>query len=716
MTKTRLLRAVVSGAVLLLIGAPATCHAEQFVLFDVTFNFTKEDADNSKPSKSHYYVKDKLINADRPKDWTNPVDYRNGTVHIRTEVLEKPAGSEPTTWSLCYIPNKGQKNGYGCTGTVIYRDKGVYEQDVSMTSFWQNDSIVWSEGIKQMDLVMKDNSGGNGHAHKRTDFEKFFPTKMRFTMIQVSAGATYDPNLVLGLPASKKDAANDKPKEGEKADHKAAGTDSNATTPGPAFADVTASSGVDAILDADYLVSPKLWLSGIDLVDLDGDGKLDLFLSAHSQKGAAAGLGDGKGRFTYVDPAKATLPPSEIHMAYDINEDGLLDFQMTYNDGGGKWWLNHSMVGQANFLATRLDLGGGQARQNAMIDIDRDGKIDWLHEMGRGLTTWDKGDGKGDLVQTKKPLLSTGWKDGPSMLPADLNGDGQVDMIMSMRGYEEEHTGRTRVFLNDGQMNFTESTKACGLSEGGLQIMGVGDFNRDGALDLICLENGKSVTVYINDGKANFTKLPDAVTGMEKATRPGDANWGLAVMTDLDNDGIGDVLMNGRSFLYVLRGTGGGHFTYMNKVWGIDDHSDAAVDAGLCFGDIDGDGALDILGFKRVRDRDQRRVKVYRNELPRQKWVNIRPVGLSGNKNAAGSKIRVYERGGLNDPQKLLAYEQVAIWARQVCHSYYSYTETERHFGLGTREAVDVSVEFYPSGKKVEAKGVQAGTTVSIQE
>ncbi len=107
-------------------------------------------------------------------------------------------------------------------------------------------------------------------------------------------------------------------------------------------------------------------------------------------------------------------------------------------------------------------------------------------------------------------------------------------------------------------MNFTESTNACGLSEGGLQIMGVGNFNRDEALDLICLENGKSVTVYINDGKGKFTKLSDAVTGMEKATRPGDANWGLAVMTDLDNDGIGDVLMNGRSFLYVLRGTGGG--------------------------------------------------------------------------------------------------------------------------------------------------------------
>ena len=186
-----------------LAALPPAARAEQFVLFDVTFTYTKEDADNSRPSKSHYYVRGKDLNPDRPTDWLRPVDYRNGTVHIRAEVIEKPAGGEPTTWTLCYIPNKGQKNGYGCTGTVIYRDKGVYEQDVKMTSFWQNDSIVWSEGIKEMHLVIKDNSGGQGHAHKRADAEKFFPTKMRITMIQVAAGSTYDPTLVLNLPAKK---------------------------------------------------------------------------------------------------------------------------------------------------------------------------------------------------------------------------------------------------------------------------------------------------------------------------------------------------------------------------------------------------------------------------------------------------------------------------------------------------------------------------------
>jgi len=178
---------------------------KQFVLFDTEFTFTKENADNSKPSKSHYYVTGNMLNTQRPTDWTTPVDYRNGTVHIRLEVLEKPAGNLPTTWTLCYIPNEGQGNGYGCTNTGLYTKEGIYQSDVSMTAFWENESIIWTKGIKQMDLVIKDDSGGQGHAHKRADHENFFPTKVRITMVQVAAGEIYDPTLLPNLSGNKQE-------------------------------------------------------------------------------------------------------------------------------------------------------------------------------------------------------------------------------------------------------------------------------------------------------------------------------------------------------------------------------------------------------------------------------------------------------------------------------------------------------------------------------
>ena len=219
MTNAKFFRVIRTSAASWLTGiasltvASSISPAAQFVLFDVTFTYTKQDADTSTPSKSHYYVRGDKLNPDRPRDWTSPVDYRNGTVHIRAEVIEKPEGGEPTTWTLCYIPNRGQGNGYGCTGTGLYREKGVYEQDVSMTSWWENKSIVWTEGIKQMDLVIKDNSGGSGHAHKRPDAERFFPTKMRITMIQVSAGSTYDPGMVKLGQAFELDRLRSRPRE-----------------------------------------------------------------------------------------------------------------------------------------------------------------------------------------------------------------------------------------------------------------------------------------------------------------------------------------------------------------------------------------------------------------------------------------------------------------------------------------------------------------------
>jgi hypothetical protein len=193
-------RPVLAPLVLALSLAPAA-HAEQFVLFDEVFTFEEKDA---VPTQSHLYVKAERFGKETPKDWTQPVDYRNGSVHVRFEVLEKPPGETPTFWSVCYIPNKGQKNGYGCTGSATYTTTGVFEKDESMTRFWENDSIVWSEGIKTMSLVIKAAKvPGKSHAHLQPDLKRFFPTKVHVTVVQVSKGATYDPAKVPGLAAGK---------------------------------------------------------------------------------------------------------------------------------------------------------------------------------------------------------------------------------------------------------------------------------------------------------------------------------------------------------------------------------------------------------------------------------------------------------------------------------------------------------------------------------
>jgi hypothetical protein len=468
----------------------------------------------------------------------------------------------------------------------------------------------------------------------------------------------------------------------------------------PAFTDITRESGVEQVVADHYAKVPQWWLSGMDLVDLAGDGHLALVLGGHGQEGVIA-RNDGKGHFTTATAPGLAL--TEIHLACDLNEDRRLDLQLTHSDGGGRWFFNESHGGPMSFK--RAAPIPGQARENAMIDLDRDGFVDWIHEKGDGLQL-EFGDGHGAFPRQE-------WIPGlkeTSALPVDLNGDGWIDLVLKQCGYHAEKTGMCRILLNDGTGKFFNATAASGLFEEGLVIQGVGDVNHDGSLDLICLDHGKIVEIYLNDGAGHFSPLPNAVAGMGQARRPAYANWGLAVVTDFDNDGVADILMNGRNFLYVLRGTGGGHFDYVTREWGIEDASWAAVDEGLCFGDIDHDGDLDIVGCK-SRD-DHKTVAVYRNDLPAQHWLNVRAIGAAGNRCAAGAKIRVLEPG----TGKLLWSEQVVIAGRQSAHSYYATPETERHFGLGSRSVVDVAVEFYPSGKIVKRSAVAADGLVELSE
>lgn len=185
--------ALAAGALVTLLPKPS--HAEQLTLFDVTFDFTWEDAINASPSKSHYYVKSDKLNAQRPTNWMTPIDYRAGKVHIYLEVLEKPEGGQKQGWALCYVGG----GSYGCPYTKYYTEKGVYESDVDMTSFYNNATIDWTKGITEVDLVYTINDSGQGHVHFFPELkDKTTPTKVRIAMVQVAKGSTYDASMLPG--------------------------------------------------------------------------------------------------------------------------------------------------------------------------------------------------------------------------------------------------------------------------------------------------------------------------------------------------------------------------------------------------------------------------------------------------------------------------------------------------------------------------------------
>jgi hypothetical protein len=394
---------------------------------------------------------------------------------------------------------------------------------------------------------------------------------------------------------------------------------------------------------------------------------------------------------------------------YDINEDGRIDVSMTYQDGGGRWWLNNSTPGMVNFTATNITRGGNTARSQVMLDFNGDGKADWLRSAPPGLVV-DFGNGTGGFTAGSLSFTvpGTSSNENASFLPADYDDDGDIDLLVVNGGGYDGTIGKTSYWRNSGNLTFTDVTASAGIPTNGTIARGIGDFDQDGDTDFIAIEN-KSMppAIFLNNGQGAFTKKSGAISGVASGTMEYSA-WGTAISTDFDNDGIVDIIMNGKYYLKVLRGTGGGNFTYMNTAWGIRDTAASAVDDGLCFGDIDGDGDLDIIGYNETWPT--RTLNVYRNDLAAQNWLNVRPVGLAGNKGAAGAKISIYAAG----TNQLLSYEQVAAYDFQVATSYYGHGETERHFGLGTRAAVDVVVEFAESGNARRINNVAANQTVHV--
>ena len=480
-------------------------------------------------------------------------------------------------------------------------------------------------------------------------------------------------------------------------------------TPPPVgkFTNVTDSSGVTAIIAQKYQEDPNWWLSGEHLVDLDNDGDLDLFLDSHTG-GSVVALNDGHGHFTRI--TTGSWPDLEIHEMDDINGDGKVDLNATFGDGGSQWWINHSTPGVVNFTPTSVTRDGNTSRSQVLFDFNGDGKVDWFRSAEPGLVV-DFGDGNGGFTAGSKTFTIPGTdsNDNASFLPGDYDGDGKIDLLVLIGGNYDGTPGAIEYWHNNGNMTFTDVTASSGLPTNGTIAKGIGDFNQDGDLDIIAIENmSMPPVIYQNDGHGNFTKKANAISGVA-AESLDYTSWGTAITTDFDNDGVPDIIMDGKYYLKVLRGTGGGNFVYMNNTWGITDTAASSVDDGLCFGDIDGDGKLDVIGYNETFP--SRTLNVYHNDLAAQNFLNIRPVGLAGNTGAAGATISIYAAG----TTQLLWSEQVAQYDFQVATSSYGYNETERHFGLGSRASVDVVVQF-ASGRVTRVNNVAANQTIRVLE
>ena len=247
--------------------------------------------------------------------------------------------------------------------------------------------------------------------------------------------------------------------------------------------------------------------------DFDGDGNLDLFLA----NGALVqNLGDalyrnlGQGRFTNIAAASGitqALKSTQGTWA-DIDGDGRLDLFVTHYENQGNYIYRNlgdgtfQVISNGNVLNERLNSVG-----SAWGDYDNDGLLDLFvvnrtlsGPLQRNVLYHNKGGGvfekitTGDIVNDVGVFNSCAW--------ADYDNDGYLDLFVTNEGL------KNRLYHNNGDGTFTSVTETNIVTDiANSTGCAWGDYDNDGFLDLFVANGGitspQGNFLYHNNGNSN---------------------------------------------------------------------------------------------------------------------------------------------------------------------------------------------------------------------
>ena len=347
--------------------------------------------------------------------------------------------------------------------------------------------------------------------------------------------------------------------------------------------------------------------------DIDGDGIADLVfnhLTAGSNeiavaRGSDTGAFEAPVRFTHSAPAPSPEGWTRyILQTADITGDGRTDLVWHSPD---RPWRVYTAVGNAGGSfsfpdRTQHASNLGTEFSVNLADIDGDGAKDlvWNRTINGSNLTYvapSLRDGRFNVNVTGfTNTRGSGWA-GYQLAIADVNGDGRDDLVWNI--LNDVSTNRVYVGLSQaaGGFNFLtpqdHPTDCCWSTYNRL----IGDFNRDRASDILWI-----TTNHIHRGSGQGTgrfnyPVGQAISGNDNTT-PGIGPFQLYT-GDVDGDGAHDVIWNRRSGtanrIAVTRGVAGQ--TVVDRSEPAQMHPDAAnwLQAQLLVGDFNGDDQDDVL-------------------------------------------------------------------------------------------------------------------------
>ena len=217
--------------------------------------------------------------------------------------------------------------------------------------------------------------------------------------------------------------------------------------------------------------------------------------------------------------------------------------------------------------------GGGVA----IGDINNDGLPDifFCSNQNSNKLYLNKGNFKFEDITEKAGVTSDGvWSTGVTM--ADINGDGWLDIYVCKSGDLKSNNRSNALYINNGNLTFSESAKKYGLDNKGLSTHAAFfDFDNDGDLDCYLLNNSfRSVGNY--DLIKDQRDIVDTLGGnkfyrndnnhfvditQQAGIYSSKVGFGLGVtISDVNNDGWQDIYVSNdffeRDYLYINQHNG----------------------------------------------------------------------------------------------------------------------------------------------------------------
>lgn len=493
------------------------------------------------------------------------------------------------------------------------------------------------------------------------------------------------------------------------------------------FRDITDSAGVAGFAQ---------WKTGVTLADVNGDGRLDIYVCALSNYKGIEGSNElfiNRGDNTFEEKAAdygLDFSGFATQAAFfDYDHDGDLDLYLaTHAPNNARAYDRVMASAQTNFDSAdklfRNDNGlftdvsaqsgiaataSGHSLGLVVADINNDGWEDvyvtndfyendqlyinqkngtFLDEAPRFFSyhsRYARGCDLADLDNDGYPEVMTVDIASPAPVKS-VHGEDPWDLFLHKRSYNYSlQFSRNCLQKNDAGKAFTELGAFAGVTatDWSWSVL-LADFNNDGRKDIFT--------------SAGIPKQLNDIDYLEFAHK--DSMRYSETLTATQVERILEKLPDGKAGNRMFENQGDFHFVDQSQAWGVDEKN---YSNGALYADLDNDGDLDVVtnNFYGVPSLLQNQA---REQMPDRHFISVRLKVDAAITGAAGAKVFVKTTDGFQVQQATTT------------RGFLSSMQGPLHFGLGANTSVDSLVVMWNDGKTQVLTSVKADQLITIDK